>query len=747
MQNANLDWLKQKSLFQVALDLPPEQRTAFLESADASKEIRAAVELLLRQHDQSDRFLQSPIAQADSQLEAKQPPDSLGLRDPHVMQCPGGFCIERLIGQGGMGAVYAARQAHPERQVAVKILKRDFQDQRQRQRFEHEIAILARLDHPSIAKIYAAGVHDFGGGDQPWFAMELIQGVTLNDHLRSVNCSTADKLQILIQLCDAVQHAHDHGVIHRDLKPSNVIVSFEKSGESQSSDPVRPKVVDFGIARMLDQHATCPTLTNEGELVGTLRYMSPEQLTAAPVDQRTDIFSLALIGFEMVAGQPSYNRAGCSLVEIVRGANLDVPLRLRQVNANFDRDLESILAKAGHPDRNQRYLSVEGFKADLKRYLAGDRVLAREPSWMYTCRKFVSRHRALVASTLATFLALTSGLIMYARGEYRARSEAARYQYEAEKSQAINDFITNDFVMKLISTARERGASSSLNLKDLVQRAATHVDSMFDDRPAIEAAIRNELGTIYYNIGEFQEAAVEYQFAFDLWHSKLGSEHADTLKAVNNLGQTYLSAGKWDLAGPLLRQAFDGRNKTLGEKDPATLISMNNLAELYRQTDRSGEAELLLRKLIQMQQAGGLQDDKTTLAAMANLGSMLVQQNRIEEALQLHLEIYAAGCRTYGHDHPMSLNLGMRAAQTLLRANRLPEAEAIVISIVRQFESTQGSDHASTISARRLLARIYSKGNDSSKALAQLQLAVEALEKSGRDPDLLKKIQAEMSSR
>jgi len=746
MQNGSSKWLNQKALFQAVMDLKPEQRTSYLESVDASQETRAAVELLLKQHDQAGGFLQSPFEDPPSRLQTNASAGTPPVSDPHIMQCPGGFCIQRLIGQGGMGAVYAARQNHPERQVAVKILKQGFRNDLRRRRFEHEIAILARLDHPGIAKIFSAGAHDFGSGEQPWFAMEFIPGATLSEHLRWVSLSMQEKLQILVQLCEAVQHAHVHGVIHRDLKPSNIIMSTNKEVDTKSHESPRPRVVDFGIARILDQDPGTHTLTGEGELVGTLYYMSPEQLTAAPVDHRTDIFSLGMIGFEMIAGQLPHNRNGCSLVEVVRQASSDVPLRLRQLSTRFDRDLESIFVVALHPDRNQRYLSAEHFKADIERYLAGKRVLASAPSWIYDSRKFVSRHRALVTTTLVTFLALLSGLVLYARGEYRSRQEAARYQFEAEKSQAINNFITNDFVMKLISAVSEQGRPNTLDLKQLVHKAASNVDSMFGDRPAIEAAIRNEIGTIYYNLGAFEEAAGEYRNALELWQAKLGNQHADTLKAVNNLGQTYMGLGKPKLAEPLIRQAWEGRRHSLGEDAPATLMSMNNLAEIYRQTDRSDDAELLFRTLIAIQQAHGLEDDKTTIAAIANYGSLLIQQGRVAEALPLHLKIYKARVRTYGADHPITLNVGMRAAQTLLRAERTHEAEQIVAPIARQFEMANGPDHASTITARRLLARIFRKSNDRFHEVEQLRLAADALEQSGRDPEMLKKIRAEMSS-
>ncbi len=755
MDTASKNWRQQKELFQAALDLSTDQRESYLNSAAVDDTIRSSVRQMLRLHDDSKSFLQSPVGDADTDHEdhaVRATRESWGdavsaIADPYTGHTPGGFQIERLIGCGGMGAVYVARQEMPNRLVAVKILNIGSRLVSRVRRFEHEIAILARLDHPGIAKILAAGVYDFGSGVQPWLAMELIDGTTLNEFLSVTTVNTRERIDILARLCEAVQHAHDRGVVHRDLKPSNILV-LNKPRPRNAPDSNLPsvKIVDFGIARMLDDNVGEAALTAEGEIVGTLNYMSPEQFTGIAVDHRCDIFSLGLIGFEMIAGRLAYDRTNCSMMELIRRAQSDSPLRLRQVDSRFDSDLDAIFAMALQPEPKMRFLSAAQMARDLQRYMRGERVLARPPSWLYVSRKFISRHRTLVAGTLATFFSLAIGLVMYARAERQARLESLRFQYEAEKSQAVNDFITNDFMLKLIAASADQPRTpDSARLKSLVAQAASNIDSMFAGRPTIEAAIRNEVGTVYLNLGAFDEAADQYQIAHRLWQAELGDDHRDTLKAVNNLGQTYLRSAKIDQAQPLLRRAYEARRQTLGQQDPATLASMNNLAEAYRQSGRAGQAESLLKELLDLQRARGLEDDKTTLAAMANLGSLLVQEKRLDEAVAMHVEMYQRGSRIYGQDHPMSLHLGMRAAQTLYQTQRLSEAETLTSRLLQRFESTSSADHGSTINARRLLARIYRKSREFDKAREQLLQAETALKQSQRDPELLRKVQAEMS--
>jgi eukaryotic-like serine/threonine-protein kinase len=735
-------WNLKKEIFLATLELPADEQEKYLAALTISDPMRAEIQQMLKFHSTDDSFLKSPFEKDGSQTETKVS------FDPLIGKTLDGFTIESLIGWGGMGAVYVARQSNPARQVALKVL-----NHRQRQlphhvlRFEHEIAVLARLDHPGIAKVHAAGSFDFGGRIQPWFVMELVNAPTLKKHLESAAPNTTEILQILVQICEAVQHAHDRGVIHRDLKPSNILVSSQSESAQHEGKAKQIKIVDFGIALMVNEDLNCH-LTLDGEILGTLSYMSPEQICQRgdKIDGRTDVFAIGMIGFEMLCGQLAFDRQGCSLSDIVARAGRELPFRLRQLDSSFASDLEAVFDAALQPDPNQRYLSAADLARDLKRCLAGERPLVRKPSVVYRTRRFVANHLGIVVGTSATILALCVGLFFYATEARRVAKIAEQLRYEANKSQAINDFISNDLIVRLIGSNEDVEGISRSQLSQLTQQATENIDTMFGDQPAIEAAIRNEVGTIFHNLRMFERAATEYTRAMELWEAELGPEHNDTLKAVNNLGQACLAQSKLEIAEPLLLRAFEGRLRTLGSKHTLTLNSMLNVAQVYFQSKRMKEAEPMLLDIVKIKQSLGQDSDKTTLTAMASLGAIYIQLGRLDDALQIHLESFQLGKNQFGDSHPTTLSLAMRAAQTLHRVGRNGEAETLINQTLPALKAVSGSDSLETINALRLLARITVANNDSVKAVEHLQMAESALLEGSRNQVLLKKVQQELKA-
>lgn len=736
-------WKLKKALFLVAIELPIEQRETFLDSLTVSESTRDDIRRMLECHEAEDSFLQSPFDNNGS----SKPGDSQ--TELCIGQSPAGFTIEALVGWGGMGSVYRARQENPNRNVALKVLNSPTRhDEHRVRRFEHEVAILARLDHPSIARIFSAGSFDFGRGEQPWYAMEWIGGQTLSQFMESQRLETRDKIEILIQICEAVQHAHERGVIHRDLKPSNILVLDPSSGRAGNFDLWKIKIVDFGIARLLSGDELDRQLTLDGEILGTLSYMSPEQIcrSTIEIDARSDVFSIGMIGFELLSGRLPYERRGSSLSEIVSRAGRELPLRLRQFDSSLSQDLEAVFDAALQPDPTQRYLSAANLAADLQRCLVGERPRVRPPSMYYRMRRFVSNHRSLVVGTVATILALCIGLFFYASEARRVAKTAEELRYEVKKSQAINEFVSNDLIMRLIGSAEAPHNVSRVELNQLVEQATERIDSMFGADPVVEAAIRNEVGTIFYNLRMMDRAIDEYSRALELWERELGSEHNDTLKAMSNLGQTYLSIGKVSEAEPLLKRALEERRRTLGDTNSLTLNSMGNVASFYSQAKRLGEAEQMYAEVIAIKKRLGQESDKTALTAMANLGGIYIQTGRLEEALQIHLRGLEIGRQSFGEGHPTTLSLTMRAAQTLHRVGRNTEAAELVLEILPKLEAMTGSDSLEVINGLRLLSRIDSAEGRQEQALKFLQRAELSLRTSNRDPELLKKVQTEIEN-
>jgi eukaryotic-like serine/threonine-protein kinase len=744
-------WQLKKELFQAALELPPAQQQEFLNTQIQSETLREEVCRLLKLHGTDDSFLSSPF---ESRSESSQ--SGARMTDPYVGQAMNGFTIQRLLGLGGMGAVYLAQQINPDRAVALKILDQpQHQTEKRIRRFMHEINVLARLDHPGIAKIYSAGTFDFGRGLQRWFAMELVNGETLGKFIESCGLDLQHKIDLLIQICEAVDHAHVRGVVHRDLKPSNILVSLSETSvgkkaaegarriESQSASI---KIVDFGIARITDDTEELP-LTLDGEILGTLHYMSPEQFAGKQeqVDGRSDVFAIGMIGFEMLTGKLAYDRRGLSMSEIIARANVDSSTRLRKIQPSFSRDLESIFATALAPDRQLRYLSPRDLANDLRRYLNGERPLVRKPSVIYRARRFVSLHRGLVFGTLATIVGLTVGMIFYANAAQRANRNATELKYEVDKAQTINDFITNDLVTRfLLASAGPNGQRDDLGRR--VEEASEKIAIMFHNQPTYQAAIHNELGTLFYNLRNFEKAEGEYLKAKSIWESQLGPNHNDTLKAVNNLGQTFLALGKHDQAEKLVEQAYLGRLASLGQDNPLTISSKINLAHVYMQTNRVSQAKQMLTEIVERKTDWGQDSDKAILTAMANLGAIHIQDGQLDEALQLHQRGFEIGRKHYGEVHPTSISLTMRFAQTLHRAGRNEEAQTLIEQSLPQLKASSGSESLETVNALRLLSRISRDLEKPDRALQLLREAEKSLLESKRDEKLLKKVQSELTA-
>jgi len=585
----------------------------------------------------------------------------------------GPYRVLQLLGEGGMGEVYLAEQVKPvSRQVAVKVIKLGMDTKVVLARFEAERQALAIMDHPSIAKVLDAGTTEDG---RPYFVMEFVPGIPITDYCDLHKLSTEERLGLFIQLCGAVQHAHQKGVIHRDLKPSNVLVTVP-------DDHPAPKVIDFGIAKAMGYKLTDLTLhTQQGHPIGTPAYMSPEQaeMTGLDVDTRTDVYTLGVMLYELLVGTVPID------IRQVPATALSVALRetdppkpsdrfstlgnhqrriaeLRQTDPGALRsrvrgDLDWIVMKAMEKTRTRRYETVNELAQDIRRHLSYEPVLAAAPSASYRMRKFARRHRLGVATGTAAAVGLTGGFVLATVGLVRARDAEAEAAVQAERAttqtetaRAALTFMERAFA---VADPNEPG-SGEVTARQILERGAELIRTELAGQPLAQAELMTTIGNAFTNLSEMDEARPRLEEALALRRTALGPDHPDVARSLNDLGVLYFRQGRLAEADVLYREALDIAERTLGPDHPEVAGKLNNLAVSLSNQGRAVEAIPLLERTIAIWDDDLGPEDPKLARALNNLAEIYREQGDFAEALPLHTRSLSIRERVYGPDHAES---------------------------------------------------------------------------------------------
>jgi len=747
----------EEKIFYEALTKSPGQRDAFLRNAcGEDQKLYNRVEALLQANDVKDNFLQSPVL--DSKITLDNPPH---IESPGTVI--GRYKLLEKIGEGGMAVVYMAEQEKPiRRQVALKIIKLGMDTKSVIARFEAERQALALMDHPHIARVFDAGATETG---RPYFVMELVRGLSITEYCDQNNLNTEERQSLFIQVCSAVQHAHQKGIIHRDIKPTNVMVT------KHEGRPI-PKVIDFGIAKATNQRLTEKTLfTRYAQMIGTPAYMSPEQaeMSDLDIDTRTDIYSLGVLLYELLTGTPPFSEEelrqagyleiqriireqeptkpstklstlGDTLAEVARQRGSTPGLLRKSVRG----DLDWIVMKALEKQRNRRYDTAAELAADINRHLNNEPVQAAAPGFLYRARKFARRHRIGVLVTLLVSLAIcvilsalsvSTVLIWREQGRTRRAFEkeqkALKYETQARMlaerqtriSQAVVDFLNNDL---LASVDPSRALGRQVMVIDVLNAASENIKGRFQNEPLVEASIRRTLGSTYKALGNYTAAEAHYERNLYINIEQLGQEHNNTLTSMGDLAELYRLQGKLDQAESLYEKLLEISPRVLGAEHPHTLVFMNNFALVCHQKGRHEQAEELYLKTLEIRKQQLGEEHPNTLACMNNLGGLYYDMGQYQKAETIQLETLEIHKRVLGREHPDTLMLMSNIAALYMAQGKYEKAKSLFLTILPIQKRVMGAEHPGTMTTTNNLAHVYryQKRHDQAEPLYEQVLEV-----------------------
>lgn len=705
----------------------------------------------------------------------------------------GPYRIVRVIGEGGFGVVYEGERSHPfVQRVALKVIKPGMDSKAILTRFDLERQAIAMLDHPGIARVFDGGVTSLAQGGLPYFAMEFVDGQPITRHADEDRLSVEDRIRLVIEICDAVHHAHARGIIHRDLKPSNILVS-------RLNDRHVVKVIDFGVAKALTAKLTDATLhTIDGAMLGTPGYMSPEQARTGgtAIDTRSDVYGIGVVLYELLVGVLPFDpefllrdgvlgaqrmiaevepprpsaRLACLERESRDRVAHDRVTDDRRLQADLRRDLDWIVMRCLEKDPERRYGSASELAADLQRRLRCQPVIAGPPSTWYTTAKFVRRNRLAVGSIVAVVAALGLGLVGVSAGLLRAQAATARALEEADLSGAISAFLIED----LLGASRPSERGPNVTVRELLDEARLTMGERFAEKPHTEAGIRYAVGRAYQAIGLLGPAREELRLAyasmlalhgpsdrrtFDAMKAYVGvlwrDGDADEALRLLDSASTSLPAdrvldlledraaalkrmGKPEEAAPLYELALRVKIEQYGERSEQALATSHNIALNEELMENIAEAHRIFERTlagIRESLPAGHPQLYETLSEYARFSSVELKDRQLAEPM--YREAVEGIGKAHGERHWRTAQANANFAVFLLRGG---DAEAAIPYFEACFEyyCTDGSARARrdgpAVLGRYREALLNARGCDEAASMLRSALAAMTQARGADDP-------------
>lgn len=697
-------WSKIEEIFHKSLGRAPEERPAFVSEACGGDEaLRAEVESLLRSHLQPQGFIESPPV--EEALSLLMP----GTEPPMHGRPIGPYKLVREIGHGGMGTVYLAERADSEyqRRVAIKLIRPGLQSEVAAHRFHVERQILANLDHPNIARLLDGGRTEEG---VPYIVMEYVDGIPIDAFCDRNSLPIPRRLALFRTICSAVHYAHQNLVVHRDIKPGNILVT---------ADGV-PKLVDFGIAKLLDPVGIDTALTSTGQGVMTLDYASPEQIRGEPITTATDVYALGVLLYVLLTGRHPYPlesrqphmiaRSICeedpekpslaitrpdgtaetatdtsSTPHTIGGAREGTRERLAR---RLQGDLDNIVLMAIRKSAQRRYASVEQFSEDVRRHLDGLPVIARKDTISYRSAKFIVRHRAACAAAMAILLSLVGALALVLRQARVARQERDWARIEEQKAGQVNAFM-----QEVLSAADPRVKGRDITVAQALDGAARRLAEGRLSQPEMEASARTTIGLTYLGLGMYDSAEPHLRRALALHLKLYGLDNAEVASSMGNFASLMRERGDLVVAERYARLSLALFRKTSGPKDPRIADALNDLAGLRVLEGDLETAERLRREALDIRRAAFGEHSAEVAESLNDLAVVLGTREQTGEAERLHREALALLRQTRGPNHPdVAVALGNLAAD-LEKKGDYPAAESLYEEALALRRTLLGPDH------------------------------------------------------